>query len=405
MLRGAAAGPAARGPLPSFKWATAGYGVGHVGSCSSTGPSPSVSGGPWDSLSRHAAGPGGAGRGRSAGEGGWGGSRRARGRCRRHSGSRGWVRGARPAVVAGPAPAPPAGRRAAPPHPALAPRGPVAQPHPRRGALPAAAGRAGREPPSRAALTFPVFEAPAARSPRGGGGGSWAIAGRARHRRGPRVGGPAGGLRGAGGPGGARGLAGASSARRLGADRSGGAGAQCGLRPPRPAASPRRSPAVLCPALRSEAPKLLGLVPVRALVLLCQGSVSQGREWKGVNQELRGDGLCRAEGALGFNVLAVFCLSRRLWEDWSYLTWLNHLVTMNVKGSCFLGVKLAKCMCSVICCNRVVFTLSCPFQVWCAREKIFLPSLAVVTFQFWEQGKPAKVCNSKECMLHSVNVR
>lgn len=56
--------------------------------------------------------------------------------------------------------------------PVLASRGPVAQPHPRRGALPAAAGQAGREPPTRAALTFPVFEAPAARSRRGGGGGS-----------------------------------------------------------------------------------------------------------------------------------------------------------------------------------------------------------------------------------------
>lgn len=56
--------------------------------------------------------------------------------------------------------------------PVLASRGSVAQPHPRRGALPAAAGRAGREPPTRAALTFSVFEAPAARSRRGGGGGS-----------------------------------------------------------------------------------------------------------------------------------------------------------------------------------------------------------------------------------------
>lgn len=67
-------------------------------------------------------------------------------------------------------------RPSPPPAPAFAGRGPVVRPRPRRGALPAAAGRAGpgwagREPAAVAVLTFPVFEAPAARSPRGGGRG------------------------------------------------------------------------------------------------------------------------------------------------------------------------------------------------------------------------------------------
>lgn len=60
----------------------------------------------------------------------------------------------------------PAGWHMAPPHPALAGRGPTVRSRPRRGALPAAAGRVGRQPAAGAALTFPVFEAP---SPRGGG--------------------------------------------------------------------------------------------------------------------------------------------------------------------------------------------------------------------------------------------
>lgn len=178
--------------------------------------------------------------------------------------------------------------RARPPRP----RGPA--PSPPRGA---AAGRAGREPPSRAALTFPVFEAPAARSRRGGGRGSRAIAGCARDRRAPRV----GGLRGERGA-----SAGASSALRLGGRslrRGEWGGAGCAS--PRPAGSPRRFLGCRprpCPqrhrGFSAWCPSLL--------LFLFHGSVSRGGELKGANRELRGDGL------LGFNVLAVFCLARRL---------------------------------------------------------------------------------------------
>lgn len=105
----------------------------------------------------------------------------------------------------------------------------------------------------------------------------------------------------------------------------------------------------------------------------------------------------QAEGVLGyaspssvFNVLAVFCLARRLWEDWSYLTWLNRFVTLNVKGSCFLGVKLAKCMCSMICCSCVVLWVAI-FQ-YGLQERIFSSLLGLLSLFSFENNQNLQRC-------------
>lgn len=88
---------------------------------------------------------------------------------------------------------------------------------------------------------------------------------------------------------------------------------------PRPAGSRRHTPGLLSPAGLGAATTILrgteasprpGASRCFCLAFLRLGMA--GRRVKRVSRELRGDGLCRAESVLGFNVLAVFCLARRL---------------------------------------------------------------------------------------------